>query len=388
MGAVEKRLGFIGALRSFRRTISDGWFRLRNRILASPRFQRWAARFPLTQFIARQRARALFDLCAGFVYSQVLHAAVRVGLFEALAVGPKTAAELAPLLELPQDATLRLLDAATSLKLVERRDGDRFGLGIHGASLVGNPAASEMVKHHALLYRDLADPVALLRGEHSITELGQFWSYSRSCASPIAADQRGADYSRLMASSLQLFVEDILDAYPLDRHHRLLDIGGGNGTFVEAVAARVAKLSLVLFDLPEVAARARARLAQTEHADRIAISGGDLFCDALPEGADLVSLVRVLHDHDDPQALEILRKARRALRSGGVILVAEPLSNTAGAEPIGDAYFGFYLLAMGQGRPRTFFALRTLLREAGFVRVRELKTRRPMLIRLTVADVE
>ena len=60
----------------------------RDRLLASRRFQRWAAAFPLTRPIARRRARALFDLCAGFVYSQVLFACVRLKLFDALAAGP------------------------------------------------------------------------------------------------------------------------------------------------------------------------------------------------------------------------------------------------------------------------------------------------------------
>ena len=99
-----------------------------------------------------------------------------------------------------------------------------------------------------------------------------------------------------------------------------------------------------------------------------------------------MSLVRVLHDHDDAQALRILIAVRRALPPGGVLLVAEPMSGTAGAEPMGDAYFGFYLLAMGQGRPRTPLQLQALLREAGFSRVRNGKTRRPMLSGLVIAD--
>jgi demethylspheroidene O-methyltransferase len=111
-----------------------------------------------------------------------------------------------------------------------------------------------------------------------------------------------------------------------------------------------------------------------------------VFRDPLPTGADLLSLVRVLHDHDDAQALRILQAARRALPAGGVLLVAEPMSGTAGAEPMGDAYFGFYLLAMGQGRPRTPAELRALLGQAGFARVRTARTRRPMLTRLIVAQ--
>jgi demethylspheroidene O-methyltransferase len=368
-------------------SLSDWYFRLRNRVLSDARFQRWAAWFPLTRLIARHRASALFDLCAGFVYSQVLHASVRLGLFEALAEGPQTVAELAPRLSLHPHAAQRLLDAAVSLKLAERRAHRRYGLGVHGASLIGNPAVARMVEHHALLYRDLADPVALLRDERRETELGRFWSYAGHRPPQAHDEAEVAPYSALMAGSLSLIAEDILEAYPLDRHRRLLDVGGGEGAFLEAAGARMPQLALVLFDLPPVAARARARLARSGLSARASVVGGDLFRDPLPEGADLISLVRVIHDHDDAPALDILRAVRKALRPGGVLLVAEPMSGTAGAEPMGDAYFGFYLLAMGQGRPRTPEQLAALLLEAGFARVRTGTTRRPMLTRLMIAEV-
>ena len=48
-------------------------------------FQRFAASFALTRPIARRRAGALFDLCAGFVYSQILFACVRLKLFDHVA---------------------------------------------------------------------------------------------------------------------------------------------------------------------------------------------------------------------------------------------------------------------------------------------------------------
>lgn len=367
-------------------SLSDRWFSLRNRILSSPRFQRWAARFPLTRFVARRRAAALFDLCAGFVYSQVLHAAVRLGLLDALAGGPRPIAELAPALGVSELAAARLLAAAASLRLVERRPNGDYGLGVHGASFVGNPGVASMVAHHALLYRDLADPVALLRGEPTSTELGRFWAYASGDGA--TADARAvAPYSELMASSLSLLAEDVLEAYPHERHRCLLDVGGGEGAFLEAVARRSPHLSLVLFDLPAVAARASARLVRAGLGGRARVVAGDVFRDPLPRGADLVTLVRVVHDHDDPEALHILKSIRKAIRPGGVLLVAEPMSGTRGAEPMGDAYFGFYLLAMGQGRPRTATELTTLLREAGFDDVRPRATRRPMLARLLVARV-
>jgi demethylspheroidene O-methyltransferase len=355
-------------------------------MLSSARFQRWAARFPLTRFIARRRASALFDLCAGFVYSQVVFATVRLRLLEAVADEPRTATELAPRLDLPLDAASRLLDAAASLKLLEHRSQGRYGLGIHGASLLGNPSVARMVEHHSLFYRDLLDPIALLRGARATTELNDFWSYARQGVTD-GAELNVAGYSELMAGSLTLLAEDILEAYPPGRHRCLLDVGGGDGAFLEAVAANAPDLKLILFDLPAVALRARARLERAGISSRATVVGGDVFGDPLPGGADVVSLVRVVHDHDDPQALRILQAVRKALPPGGVVLVAEPMAGTPGAEAMASAYFGLYLLAMGQGRPRTPDELGSLLTRAGFVRVQRRQTRRPMLSQLVIAFV-
>ena len=114
-------------------TWTDRWLATRDRLVSSERFQRWAASFPLTRPFARRRARELFDLCAGFVYSQVLLACVRLDLFGILQVSPLDARALSQRLSLPQDATDRLLAAAVSLRLVEQRSDGRYGLGVLGA---------------------------------------------------------------------------------------------------------------------------------------------------------------------------------------------------------------------------------------------------------------
>ena len=100
-----------------RLSLQDRLLGVRDRILANPGFQRFAGTFALTRPIARRRAGALFDLCAGFVYSQILLACVRLKLFEHLADGPLSAAELSTRLSLPAEQTALLLDAAVSLKL-------------------------------------------------------------------------------------------------------------------------------------------------------------------------------------------------------------------------------------------------------------------------------
>ena len=366
-------------------SLRDRFLAIRDRLVASDAFRRWAAAFPLTRPIARRRATALFDLGAGFVYAQILGACVRLRLFDHLAEGPRTAAELAPRLGLGADATERLLAAAVPLELVSRRSGGRYGLGALGAAVVDNPGVTAMIDHHALLYADLADPVALLRGQAGETELMRYWAYARAARPGELDPSQVARYSALMAASQPMIAAEILAAYPLTRHRCLLDVGGGEGAFLSAAAAAAPSLRLMLFDLPPVAERARARFAANGLADRAQAIGGSFFADPLPAGADIVSLVRVIHDHDDAAALAILRAARRALPEDGTLLLAEPMAATRGAESMGDAYFGFYLLAMGSGRPRTADELRHMLAEAGFSGSRLIATRTPMLTRVILA---
>ena len=269
-----------------------------------------------------------------------------------------------------------LIEAAASLALIESLPGDRFALGTAGAALVGNPGIAAMIRHHRHFYADLADPVALLRAPPGRTALAGYWHYAATDAAVAAG------YSTLMAASQPMLASLVLDAYPFARHRRLLDIAGGEGAFLEAVAARVPALTLDLFDLPAVAARAAARAGT-----RATIHAGSFLVDPLPAGADLVTLVRVAHDHDDDVVAALFHKIRAILPPGGTLLVVEPMAATAGAEPIGAAYFGFYLLAMGSGRPRSAAVLGEMLRDAGFSRVRRHRSAMPLIVDLVAGTV-
>ena len=371
-----------GGAASLRDRVAD-W---RNRLLASARFQRWAAGFPPTRGIARRQAHGLFDLTAGFVYAQVLYCCVRLRLFDLLwQEGPQPLDRLAARVSLPLDAADRLVRAAKALKLLETRGGGRIGLGPKGAVVVGSPGIAAMVEHHAMLYADLADPIALLRGERGPTQLGAYWPYANTDDPKDLAEDNVGAYSQLMAKSQPLVAAEALEAYPFRKHRRLLDVGGGDGAFLTAAAQAQPDLELMLFDLPAVAARARRQFAEAGLGDRVTAYGGDFFADPLPEGADVISLVRILHDHDDARVERLLANVYSALPDGGSVVVAEPMASDDSAAPVGDAYFGFYLLAMGRGRARTPAEQRILLESAGFSRVRERRTRQPFLARVMSA---
>jgi demethylspheroidene O-methyltransferase len=367
----------------------DRIYALRDRLLANASFQRWAAAFPLTRPTARRHARDLFDLCAGFVYSQILLACVQVRLFDVLADGPLEMREVAARTGLTVSAASRLIRAAESLGLVAERSGGRIGLAMKGAALRGNPGALVMIEHHALLYADLVDPVALLRGDQPETELSRYWPYASAGTAADLGSNQVAAYTKLMAASQTLIADDIISAYPFGRHAHLLDVGGGDGSFLAALGARVPDIKLQLFDLPAVAERAAARFSPSGPNSsldaRVDVVGGDFSIDPLPRGADVVSLVRVILDHTDQGAIKILSSIRRILPDNGILIIAEPMRGLAGVEAVGDAYFGFYLLAMGRGEARSPAQLTTLLEAAGFDRIRSVPTRRPILTGMMMA---
>ena len=379
------RLSFAGRSARLWSAVAGRLDDLADRAAFRPGLLAWATRFPLTRPVARRRAGALFDLCAGFVYSQVLVACVRLRLFEALRRGERNEVDLARGLDLPLAGMRRLLVAASALRLVKSVGPGRYRLGPLGRAVVIDPGIAAMVEHHGLLYGDLPAPVALLSGETPSRGLGALSAYAETGYAAELRPERTAAYTKLMAASQAMVAREVVAGFPFRGFRRLLDVGGGDGSFLEAVATAAPDLDLVLFDLPAVAAEAAARFARAGLATRAMAVGGDFRHDALPSGADVVSLVRVLHDHDDEDVTGLLSAVWQALTPGGTVLVAEPMAGTAGAERVGGAYFGFYLLAMGQGRARSPAELGVLLRRAGFVDVERRCTSLPLVVSLLVA---
>lgn len=364
----------------------ERWYDLRDRLTASRAFQRWAAAFPLTRPIARRRARELFELVAGFVHSQVLAACVKLRLFDLLAAGPMSSADISRRIGLPLDRTERLLAAAIALRLVQPRGKDRFGLGVLGAPMVGNTGIAAMVEHHDALYFDLRDPLALLQGQSTDRALAGYWPYAEHKGLDALPAERVRAYSALMSASQPLVGDEVVASYDLSRHRCLLDVGGGDGTFLSIVAKAAPDLRLHLFDLPQVASVARQRLLAEGLATRCNVSGGSFFDDALPKGADVASLVRVIFDHPDERALQILKAVHAALPVGGTLLLAEPMAAADGTSGSSDAYFDFYLMAMGRGRLRSPQALMQLLSQAGFDNARVVPTHMPLNTGLILAQ--
>ena len=249
----------------------------------------------------------------------------------------------------------RLLSAAAVAAIwPTRRRGGRFGLGALGAALLGNPGVAAMVEHHAHALRTTCAIrwrcCAARPARRALAATGPM-PRRRPAALPRRAV---AAYTALMAASQPLIAErrcstptrfaaPSLPARSRRRRRQLPRRGRG---------ARTRTCACVLFDLPPVAERARGRFAAAGLADR-ASGGRRQFPDRRAARGRRHRLAGPRGPRPRRRGGAAPSCAPRAARCapGGTLLVAEPMAGTPGAEPIADAYFAFYLLAMGSGRP-------------------------------------
>jgi demethylspheroidene O-methyltransferase len=351
--------------------------------VASRRFQSAVAAIPGLRRVARRDGEALFDLVSGFVQSQVLAAVVDLRLLHRLLDdGPADAAALARNTGLTAERMADLCDAATALGLFKRRRGV-YRLARRGAAVLGVPGLEGMITHHSVLYRDMADPLAVLRGEE--TELAAFWPYVFG-AGAATNPETARRYSDLMADSQALVAEETLRLVDLSGAEEVLDIGGGTGAFLTALGRAHPGPRLHLFDLPAVAGEARARFDAADLSARARITPGSFRDDPLPGGADVATLVRVLYDHRDETVRDLLAAVHAALPRGGRLVVSEPMTGGGRPNRSGDVYFRFYCMAMGTGTARSAVEISTLLKAAGFGGIAAPASSRPFVTSVITAQ--
>lgn len=351
----------------------------------SQKFQKWAGNTPIIRIIARKEGEKIYDLMAGFVYSQTLLAMVELNIFYILNGGALSAEDLSSRVGVSKPNISMLCRSATAIGILETVGDDEYALSRLGASVLGVPGLIEMIRHHRLFYEDLADPVGLLKNKIE-THMSKYWPY-------VLNDERqgyvepkvAAIYSDLMRSSQKLVSEETLRLISFSSTKRLLDIGGGTGAFIEEVSKVASGASFCLFDLPEVAEKAKALPFVQNEDSQFEILGGNFLVDDIPEGFDTITLIRVLYDHNDDVVSPLLRKVYEALPEGGRVIISEPMSGDKKPIRSGDSYFGFYTTAMSTGRPRSPKEHTYFLKEAGFKVVKKHRGTREFVTQVITA---
>ncbi|BBG02541.1 MULTISPECIES: methyltransferase [Pseudonocardia] len=313
---------------------------------------------------------AALTLLTGPWAARAVTAAVRLGVFDELAAGPATPDELATRLGLHRPGLERLLRLLTGFGLL-RTDPAGHALTEDGAPLTsGHPRSVRLLAefyeedHLRAAWDDLEaglrtgdTPFAVAHGRPVFEHLA-------------GAPEQAARYTAAMAAGSR-FGDRLPAAVDLSAARCVVDVGGGDGGVLAALLTACPQLSGVLLDRPEVAGRAGAALRGAGVADRVQIVGADFFeAGAVPQGADVYLLSRILHNWSDDRCRALLNALRVAAGPGGRVLVVERMVRseaTDGPDGLLPLLFDLHMLVMTQGRERTEDEYAALLAGCGFV---------------------
>src|SRR5262249_3946702 len=155
-----------------------------------------------------------------------------------------------------------------------------------------------------------------------------------------------------------------------NRHRRVLDLGGGNGSLLTEVLSQYDRVEATLYELPTVAAATRRRLNDGRFADRLRIVPGDFFKDPIPDGHDAVIIANVVHCFPRAPVLELLRRTRQQVAAGARLLLADFWTDETHTHPTFAALMaGEFLLTPGGGDVYSAQEAREWLRETGWRQV-------------------
>ncbi|MFJ7420277.1 methyltransferase [Streptomyces uncialis] len=306
----------------------------------------------------------LRDAVTGYRRSQVIYAAVKLGIVDALADGPRSAAALARHCGADAAVLPRFLRVLVAEGLLGESDGEGFSLTPHAA-----PLRSDAPGSLAAWVVTVCEEQFFAWGHvlHTVRTGGSafeqafgtgFWQYLRD------HDTAASAYDAGMADSIGQARDLVVAGHDFGPARRVADIGGGRGALTAALLDAHPTLHVTLVDLPDVVTRAAGPLGARGWGDRLTLAPAD-FLDEVPGGHDVHILCRVLADWDDHRARRILTTCRRAMEPGAVLLIAEGLARPA--DPAGArGLLDLHLLLLIGGRERSADDYRTLLSEAGF----------------------
>ena len=300
-------------------------------------------------------------LAIGGWAAQCLFAANELRVFDLLSSrGASSSAELSAELSADEDATERLLGALAAVGLVDHRDG-RYANSYAAEEFLVSGRPESLSTWVALIGRwnqtfgDLAESVRTGQpAERPEEHLGDSTQYTRDFI--IGMHDYAIGPGRELARHLDL----------QDRR-RLLDVGGGPGTYSILLAEQNPSLTCSVFDLPEVVAIADDVIAEHELGGRITTLAGDYHSDPFPTGFDTVLVSNVLHQEDWESCSAILQKAHAALEPDGLIVIHAMFLNERGDGPLWPALHNLLMLLVYRGG-RAYSAEQTyrMLGEAGF----------------------
>lgn len=294
----------------------------------------------------------LYEMAMGFASTKALLAAQRLGLFESLAHGEKTAQAIAEERQLPSRTTELLLDTCVALRLLQK-DNQRYRLSPLAEQYL-TPGRRGYLGRFLDHFNDLMYPGwahledAVRTGHAQIQKvLGEpednfFQAIDRQM-------QHLRTFMETMEEHSLLEGEGLAKAYDFSSHRLLLDVAGGTGAMSVAIGERYSHLQFMVFDRPPVIEMAQESVQTHGMTPRFRFQAGDMFRDPLPTGADIVLLSAILHNWSPTHAQTLLRNIHAALPAGGTLLISEQVINDERTGPLPALLCSLNMLVMMEG---------------------------------------
>jgi 2-polyprenyl-3-methyl-5-hydroxy-6-metoxy-1,4-benzoquinol methylase len=274
-----------------------------------------------TAFYTLNLAPAPFMDLAGAMAYQTISTAVRLGVFQALAEQPRSPSELAQRLEMQERGAASLLEALAAIGYVTPQNG-RY--------------ANTPLTQKWILDTRVVDTEASLRfWDEAMRDL---WRHSaevlRSGERPydfyqwVEADpDRSRSFQQTLIGNARIVSGDIAKKLPLNgASRRLLDVGGGHGTFSFAFCHHFPGVQATILDSHAGLELARQQAAEEELGDRIRFIQGDLWQVEWGQAYDTILLFNLMHHYDIETNIQLLRKTAAALKPGGTVAILDQIA--------------------------------------------------------------
>jgi SAM-dependent methyltransferase len=319
----------------------------------------------------------LLQLSGGYWSACALHAGVKLDLFSHAG----TASELAQATASDARGLEMLLNALTALGLM-KKVGDRYAATTFAAEYLSRTSPRYLgyiIMHHH----------HLMAGWSRLDESVRSGAPFRGRISHAGDESERESFEMGMFNLAMLNAPRIVSSVDLLDRRRLLDLGGGPGTYAIHFCQANPQLTATVYDLSTTRRFAEKTIDSFGLGDRITFQEGDFISDDVPVGFDVAWLSHILHGEGAEGCAVILRRAAEALEPGGMLMVQEFILDDNMDGPLFPALFSLnMLLGTPQGRSYSQRQLERMMTAAGVGSIRRLELDLPNGAGVLVGIVE
>ena len=321
----------------------------------------------------------LFEISGYYWKTCTLHAAVKLDIFTVVGNRRLSADEIAGLIEVEPRAVAMLLNALVAMELLEKKN-DRFTGTPPGRTFLSKESEhyiGYMIMHH-----------------HHLVQSWSKLDVAVKTGKPVRGDISFGDEERRESFLMGMFniamgtAPTVAETVDLSGKKKLLDLGGGPGTYAIHFCMANPKLEATLFDLPTTRPFAEKTVGRFNLSDRIGFKAGSYLTDEIPGTFDAAWLSHILHGEGPEECFEIIRKTASVLEPGGLIIIHDFILENSMDGPLFPALFSLnMLLGTQSGQAYSQAQLEEMLKKNGARNIKRLPFQGPNESGILTAEV-